>query len=105
MSPLIVRRGPNVDVFAPAPRTNVVALVVLAASLAIGVLLTIQLQQPLPAIAGAVIGVVLMQSPKVAQQWERAVVLRLGKYKGSAALACSGSFRSSTRCRRGSTSG
>ena len=54
----------------------------LAASLAIGVLLTIQLQQPLPILAGAAAGVVLMQSPKVAQQWERGVVLRLGRFVG-----------------------
>jgi len=82
MSPLIVRRGPNTDAVALAPRTNVVALLVLAASLAIGVLLTIQLQQPLPILAGAAAGVVLMQSPKVAQQWERGVVLRLGRFVG-----------------------
>jgi regulator of protease activity HflC (stomatin/prohibitin superfamily) len=30
----------------------------------------------------AVIGVVLMQAPRVAQQWERAVVLRLGRFVG-----------------------
>src|SRR4029079_14966364 len=33
-------------------------------------------------ITGIVLGVILMQSPKVARQWERAVVLRLGKYQG-----------------------
>jgi len=33
-------------------------------------------------IAGAVVGIVLMQSPRVAQQWERAVVLRLGRFVG-----------------------
>jgi regulator of protease activity HflC (stomatin/prohibitin superfamily) len=27
------------------------------------------------------LGVILMQSPKIAQQWERAIVLRLGRYK------------------------
>jgi len=82
MSPVIIRRGMSPDAVALAPRTNVVALVVLFASLAIGVLFTIQLQQPLPIAAGAVIGVVLMQSPKVAQQWERAIVLRLGRFVG-----------------------
>ena len=40
----------------------------------------------------------LMQSPRIAQQWERAVVLRLGRFVGPArARACSGSCRSSTR--------
>src|SRR4029079_861690 len=33
-------------------------------------------------ITGIVLGLILMQSPKVARQWERAVVLRLGKYQG-----------------------
>jgi regulator of protease activity HflC (stomatin/prohibitin superfamily) len=33
-------------------------------------------------ILGAILGLLFAQSPKVAQQWERAVVLRLGKYRG-----------------------
>jgi regulator of protease activity HflC (stomatin/prohibitin superfamily) len=82
MSPLIVRRSGNPDALAFEPRTNIVALLVLLASLAIGVLLTIQTAQPLPVVAGALTGLVLMQSPKVAQQWERAVVLRLGRFVG-----------------------
>jgi regulator of protease activity HflC (stomatin/prohibitin superfamily) len=34
------------------------------------------------AIVGAVLGIILAQSPRVAQQWERAIVLRLGRYAG-----------------------
>jgi regulator of protease activity HflC (stomatin/prohibitin superfamily) len=37
---------------------------------------------PIPLIVSAILGVVCMQSPKVAQQWERAVVLRLGRFVG-----------------------
>jgi len=37
---------------------------------------------PVPTIAAVIIGIVLMQSPRVAQQWERAVVLRLGRFNG-----------------------
>ena len=33
-------------------------------------------------IVGAVLGIILAQSPRVAQQWERAIVLRLGRYAG-----------------------
>src|SRR5207248_4453121 len=33
-------------------------------------------------IAGAIVGVLLMQAPRVAQQWERGVVLRLGRFVG-----------------------
>ena len=52
----------------------------------------------------APIGALPMQSPRVAQQWERAVVLRLGSSSACAAPACSGSSRSSTPSRRGSIS-
>src|SRR4029450_8243842 len=37
---------------------------------------------PAPALPAAALGLVLMQSPKVAQQWERAIVLRLGRFIG-----------------------
>jgi regulator of protease activity HflC (stomatin/prohibitin superfamily) len=37
---------------------------------------------PIPIIVFAVLGAILMQSPRVAQQWERAVVLRLGRFIG-----------------------
>lgn len=34
------------------------------------------------AVTGALFGFVLAQAPKVAEQWERAVILRLGRYTG-----------------------
>ena len=62
---------------------NVVALAVLFASVATGLLLTWAMGgNPVPTIAAVIIGIVLMQSPRVAQQWERAVVLRLGRFNG-----------------------
>jgi regulator of protease activity HflC (stomatin/prohibitin superfamily) len=64
------------------PRTNVVAILTLFGSLIVGALLTLAVRNPIPIIVMAIVGVVLMQSPRVAQQWERAVVLRLGKYVG-----------------------
>jgi regulator of protease activity HflC (stomatin/prohibitin superfamily) len=39
-------------------------------------------RNPIPLIVMAVVGVFAMQSPKIAQQWERAIVLRLGKFIG-----------------------
>jgi regulator of protease activity HflC (stomatin/prohibitin superfamily) len=39
-------------------------------------------RNPAGLIAGVLVGLVLMQAPKIARQWERAVVLRLGKYQG-----------------------
>jgi regulator of protease activity HflC (stomatin/prohibitin superfamily) len=62
---------------------NVVALAVLFVSVVTGLLLTWAMRgNPVPTIAAVIIGVVLMQAPRVAQQWERAVVLRLGRFNG-----------------------
>ena len=63
-------------------RTNIVSLIVLFGFLAAGVTTSAQRRSPSGILIGLVLGIVCMQSPKVAQQWERAVVLRLGKYKG-----------------------
>src|ERR1700704_3478484 len=38
--------------------------------------------RPIPAIVGAVVGLIAMRSPRIARQWERAIVLRLGRYSG-----------------------
>jgi regulator of protease activity HflC (stomatin/prohibitin superfamily) len=48
----------------------------------VGTLATWLLHHPVPIIAGILIGLIVAVSPKVAQQWERAVVLRLGNYVG-----------------------
>jgi hypothetical protein len=58
---------------------NVVAALMLAVPLALGTGLTLLWGNPLPAIVGAVVGLLGMQAPKVAKQWERAVVLKLGR--------------------------
>jgi regulator of protease activity HflC (stomatin/prohibitin superfamily) len=63
-------------------RPNVVALAILIVSIAAGAALTLSIGNPTPLIAFAVLGVVVMQAPKIAQQWERAVVLRLGRFRG-----------------------
>jgi regulator of protease activity HflC (stomatin/prohibitin superfamily) len=63
-------------------RFNVIALVMLVVPVALGLAETVSSQNPAAAIIGALVGITLMQSPKVAQQWERAVILRLGRYVG-----------------------
>jgi regulator of protease activity HflC (stomatin/prohibitin superfamily) len=65
-----------------APRANVVSVFVLIAWILVGVVGLIAVGNPLPLIVGALLGIVCAQSPKIAQQWERAVVLRLGRYVG-----------------------
>ena len=63
-------------------RVNVVSVFVLLFALVIGLVLTAAAQNPGWLLIWALAGIVLAQSPKIAKQWERAVVLRLGKYTG-----------------------
>jgi regulator of protease activity HflC (stomatin/prohibitin superfamily) len=77
MAPLSVTMSQR-DVRSP----NVVAVVALLAPALAGVYGTLAGGGPAFAVAGVLAGVVAMQSPKVAQQWERAIVLRLGRYQG-----------------------
>jgi regulator of protease activity HflC (stomatin/prohibitin superfamily) len=65
-----------------APRPNVIALLALAVPTAVGVAAAVATTAPAIAVAGAVLGVLAMFSPKVASQWERAIVLRFGRYRG-----------------------
>jgi regulator of protease activity HflC (stomatin/prohibitin superfamily) len=67
---------------ADAPRTNIVAILILIGSLAIGALLTWLAGNLIAIIVMAILGAVLMQAPRIAQQWERAIVLRLGRFVG-----------------------
>jgi len=82
MIPVIVRRGSESDAGARGPRTNVVALLILFGSIAAGLWASVITRNPVPIVALTLAGVILMQSPKIAQQWERAIVLRLGRYIG-----------------------
>jgi regulator of protease activity HflC (stomatin/prohibitin superfamily) len=64
------------------PRVNVVAIAVLLGSVVLGVVGLRVWGHPLPLIVMLLVGLVLMQGPRIAQQWERAVVLRLGRFVG-----------------------
>jgi regulator of protease activity HflC (stomatin/prohibitin superfamily) len=63
-------------------RANVVSVFILLASISAGVAVAVAQQNPGGILAGIVVGLILMLSPRVARQWERAIVLRLGKYHG-----------------------
>ena len=67
---------------AEMPRVNVVSAAVLIMPILLGALATWLTFSPIGVIAGIILGLLLFQAPKVARQWERAVVLRLGKYVG-----------------------
>jgi regulator of protease activity HflC (stomatin/prohibitin superfamily) len=64
------------------PHVNVVAVGILLASIAVGLLVWAATGRPIALVVFIVAGGVLMQSPRVAQQWEKAVVLRLGRFVG-----------------------
>jgi regulator of protease activity HflC (stomatin/prohibitin superfamily) len=64
------------------PRINVVAIVILIVTTAVGVVGSARTTSPIPVLVLFAVGLVLMQAPKVADQWERAVVLRLGRFTG-----------------------
>ena len=61
-------------------RLNVVGAAVLLACLAAGAAGSQITGSPFPMVLMALLGAVLMQAPRVAQQWERGVVLRLGRF-------------------------
>jgi regulator of protease activity HflC (stomatin/prohibitin superfamily) len=62
------------------PNANIVAMLVLMGSIGVGLLMTMALGSPVPVIVSAVVGVIAMRSPRIARQWDRAIVLRLGRY-------------------------
>jgi len=64
------------------PRLNFVAGLSFLAPLGVGILATLMTFNPAGVIVGLLLGLLLAQSPKIARQWERAVVLRLGKFVG-----------------------
>jgi hypothetical protein len=61
---------------------NVVAVGILLAALAIGGTAWLATGTPVAMIVSVFIGFLLMPAPKIAQQWERAIVLRFGRYVG-----------------------
>jgi SPFH domain / Band 7 family len=64
---------PNVNV-------NVISILVLLGSIVVGLVTTVATRSPAPVIVSVVIGLIAMQSPRIAKQWERGIVLRLGRF-------------------------
>ena len=64
------------------PRLNVISFGVFIVAITLAVLTGVLTRRPVPPIVIMLLGVVLMQSPKIANQWERGVVLRLGRFVG-----------------------
>ena len=69
---------PSTDV----ARVNVVSAVALIVPILLGGLVSWLMFNPIGIIIGLLLGFLFAQAPKIARQWERAVVLRLGRYVG-----------------------
>jgi regulator of protease activity HflC (stomatin/prohibitin superfamily) len=63
-------------------RINVVSTMALLVPALLGGLATWLTFNPAGIVVGLLLGFLLAQAPKIARQWERAVVLRLGRYVG-----------------------
>ena len=64
------------------PHWNIVSLLCLFVPIVLGLGAMAATNSPAPLILGIAVGFVLAQSPKIARQWEKGVVLRFGKYVG-----------------------
>jgi regulator of protease activity HflC (stomatin/prohibitin superfamily) len=77
---VITTRGTTV---VPVPGSlNIVAVVIFLFCALGGLALTMNLGSPAWVVAGIILGWIGSMSPRVANQWERAIVLRLGRYTG-----------------------
>jgi regulator of protease activity HflC (stomatin/prohibitin superfamily) len=64
------------------PRVNVLTVAIVVAAVGIGLAASRASGSWLPLVAAGLAGLLLAPSPRIAQQWERAVVLRFGRYVG-----------------------
>jgi regulator of protease activity HflC (stomatin/prohibitin superfamily) len=67
---------------ADRPRINIVAVTTFVLFTALGAATAVLTQHPLGVVLGVLVGAILAQSPRIAKQWERAVILHLGNYAG-----------------------
>jgi len=81
MMPLVLGRRSE-EPRSPAIRINVVALALFVGFTAAGWLVFSLTGNIALFAALVVVGLIAMQSPRIAQQWERAVLLRLGRFIG-----------------------
>jgi regulator of protease activity HflC (stomatin/prohibitin superfamily) len=79
---VLVPVGPRPSVNVPSPRINVVSVVLLIVIFGTSLALTIRTENPAYVVVGAVLAFLAAMSPRIAAQWEKAVVLRLGKFVG-----------------------
>jgi regulator of protease activity HflC (stomatin/prohibitin superfamily) len=74
--------GRRSDTSVATAGVNVVAFAILLVFAGLGGLSWLATRSVVPPVVMIALGLVLMQSPRIAQQWERAIVLRLGRFIG-----------------------
>ena len=77
-----VRRTQEAATGVTLPRLNVVAVAILLVAAAAGAAASLAIDNPIPVVIAVVAALLVMPAPKIAQQWERAIVLRFGRYIG-----------------------
>lgn len=75
-------KDPTTPITLPVQLVSGVGALAGGAALVAGLIVTALLLHPAPAIIGVLIGLYLLFSLKVADQWEKVAVLRLGHYQG-----------------------
>jgi regulator of protease activity HflC (stomatin/prohibitin superfamily) len=65
-----------------SPRINVVAILIFMAVFLPGLGMALFWLSPAYGVIGFLLGLVLGRAPQISNQWERAIVLRLGKFRG-----------------------
>jgi regulator of protease activity HflC (stomatin/prohibitin superfamily) len=74
--PVVVETTPS------GTRINVISVLLLLGLAGIGALSFLSAGSAAALVVGAALGIIASTSPQVAKQWERAAVLRLGRYRG-----------------------
>ncbi|PYR75571.1 MAG: peptidase [Acidobacteria bacterium] len=82
MDPIALSRSLYSSSASPGSNVNVVAIGLLVACVASGAAASASSDSPIPLIVMTIVGLTVMQAPRVARQWERTMVLRLGRFVG-----------------------
>ena len=82
MFSVAVRRSEDASDRSRGATVNVVAVAILAVALLLGLVGWNATGNVAPLVVMALAGLALMPAPRIAQQWERAVVLRFGRFAG-----------------------
>jgi regulator of protease activity HflC (stomatin/prohibitin superfamily) len=64
------------------PHWNILSLILFLIPAGLGLMITASANHPGPLVIGLLAGFILAQSPKIARQWEKGVVLRFGRFVG-----------------------